>query len=227
MNPDLFLPTLVVAAFLDSLNPCAISVLLITIGFLVQLGFKARKVFITGFAYILGIYLSYLLIGIGILKTLNLFLFSNLIPIIAAGLFLAWGILEIVRVRFENINSFFLIPQFTHKSFATLIQKGTLPAVFLTGVLVALFEFPCTGGPYLSILVLLGEKETFLQGFGYLLLYNLIFVSPLFVIIFVAGNNLVINKIQNFRKAHFKQFRLISGIIFILLGTMLLGTLLI
>ncbi|HTY40040.1 MAG TPA: hypothetical protein VMC43_03055, partial [Candidatus Paceibacterota bacterium] len=68
-----FLPVLIVAAAVDSLNPCAISVLLLTIAFLASLGRTRKSIVLTGSAYIFGIFLLYILIGLGIVGALVFF----------------------------------------------------------------------------------------------------------------------------------------------------------
>ncbi|KKU56475.1 MAG: putative membrane protein, partial [Candidatus Amesbacteria bacterium GW2011_GWA2_47_11] len=60
---SLTLPVITSAALIDSVNPCAISVLLLTIGFLLSLEKSRREILsIAGF-YILGIFVTYILIG--------------------------------------------------------------------------------------------------------------------------------------------------------------------
>src|SRR3989338_1370421 len=66
-------PLVAVSALLDSINPCAFSVLLITIAFLFSLGKPRKEVLALGASYIAGLYLTYFLIGLGILKALHLF----------------------------------------------------------------------------------------------------------------------------------------------------------
>src|SRR3990167_4850737 len=61
----LFLPLVVVAALIDSINPCAFSILLVTIAFLFSVGKLRRNILAIGGVYILGIFLAYLLIGLG------------------------------------------------------------------------------------------------------------------------------------------------------------------
>src|SRR3989338_4627854 len=69
----LTLVLIIAAALVDSVNPCAFSVLLITIAFLFSLGQDRMKIAKVGAAYIFAIFIVYILIGLGILKTLYLF----------------------------------------------------------------------------------------------------------------------------------------------------------
>ena len=217
---SLTFPVVIAAAFLDSINHCAISVLLISLGFIVGVGYSAKYVRYIGMAYVCGAYLGYLSIGLGVLKALTLFSIPNLFGKIAALLFLLWGILEFVKILFPQFN-IFKIPRFSHAYLARFMQKGSIPASFMTGILVSLFEFPCTGGPYFSILALLRQQHTFVSGLGYLLLYNVIFVLPLILIVAMAGNKSLTGKIEIWRKQNNRNFSVISGTTFIALGIVL------
>ena len=50
------------------------------------------------------------------------------------------------------------------------IRRGMAWGIIILGALVALFEFPCTGGPYLFVLTLLHDYANFWKGFWYLIL---------------------------------------------------------
>ena len=223
MINSLTLPVVVIAAFLDSFNPCAISVLLISLGFVASLGYIAKSIRKIGAAYVLGAYLGYLSIGLGVLKAITLFDTPNLFAKIAAFLFIVWGLLELLKLRLPDL-SIFKIPRAAHAYLARFMQKGSLPASFTTGVLVSLFEFPCTGGPYFSILALLGSQATVLSGLGYLLVYNLVFVLPLILVVVLTSNKLLTEKINIWRKQNSRIFTVASGIVFIVLGIILLTT---
>ena len=67
------LPLVGVSALIDSINPCAFSILILTIAFLFSIGKLRSKILLIGGVYVLGIFLVYLLIGLGILQTLHFF----------------------------------------------------------------------------------------------------------------------------------------------------------
>ena len=101
---------------------------------------------------------------------------------------------------------------------ATLIEKGSIPAAFFLGVLVGLYEFPCTGGPYLMILGLLHDQATFAKGLVYLIYYNLVFVSPLVIALLIASNKTLLAKMQSWKEDGNIRIKLWSGIAMIILG---------
>ena len=73
------LPIVLVAAAIDSLNPCAFSVLFLTIAFLFSLGRTRLNVLVVGGTFIFGIFITYILIGLGILQALTAFGVSGII----------------------------------------------------------------------------------------------------------------------------------------------------
>lgn len=214
---NLTLPVVTFAALLDSINPCAISVLLLTIGFLISLKKSPRHIVLIAGIYILGIFITYILIGLGILHALTLFGISRSITKFGALILILTGILSLAKVPLE-------IPGFIKPSLAKLIQKATYPAIFFLGVLVGLFEFPCTGGPYLMILALLHDKATFVSGAAYLVYYNLIFVSPLILIVLMTNDSRLMTKFEIWRKSHAKQADIISSVAMLILGLVILWT---
>src|SRR3989338_4515573 len=208
---DITLAVITSAALLDSLNPCAISILILTIGFLLSLKKTPKHIMAIAGIYILGIFITYILIGLGILQALTFFGISRAITKFGAAILLLIGILGLAKVPLG-------IPGFIKPSLAKLIQKATYPAMFFLGVLVGLFEFPCTGGPYLMILALLHDRATFTSGALYLIYYNLIFVLPLILIVLTTHNSQLTTKFESWRHSHARQADLYSPIAMIILG---------
>jgi cytochrome c biogenesis protein CcdA len=161
-------------AFADSLNPCAITVLMVL---LVALSAASRSVWKTGFAYILGNFLSYLAIGFGLFTILQQFNLPTYTTKVV-------GVLAIVLAF---VSLFIKLPNRSKPTIKRLIDTATSPYfAFLVGVGISAIELPCTGGPYFLALTLLTQYGiTGLGILGYLLLYNLIFVLPLVVVLLV------------------------------------------
>src|SRR3989338_2518627 len=67
------LPLVAIAALIDSINPCAFSILLLTIVFLFGIGQGRAGIVKLGAVYIAGIFLAYLTIGFGLIHALHLF----------------------------------------------------------------------------------------------------------------------------------------------------------
>lgn len=212
------LPLVTVSALLDSINPCALSILLLTIAFLFSLGRMRSSIFQIGGLYILGIFVAYVLIGLGILQALHFFNTPHFMAKAGAGLLIAFGGLNILNVLVPAFPLKLQIPQGTHRWMAVLMEKASFPTAFLLGALVGLCEFPCTGGPYLMVLGLLHDQAMYLKGLAYLLYYNLVFVLPLVLILLIASDKLVLEKVQFWRRQNLRGMRLWVGAAMILLG---------
>lgn len=203
MDLNLFIITS--AALLDSVNPCAISVLLLTIGFLLSVGKKRGDIYKIGLVYIGSLYLTYLFIGLGILQALTFFGFPHFLAKIGAIFLFMTGLINLLGATLPNFPIKLKIPNSAHPVMAKFLSQATIPSALTLGILVGLFEFPCTGGPYLSILSLLHDRTTNILGLIYLLYYNLVFVSPLIVILVLGSSRRVVAKLERWRKIYTKR----------------------
>ena len=220
-----FLPMVIVAALIDSINPCAFSVLLLTIAFLFNIGQVRRQVLRIGFMYIAGLFTMYFLIGVGLLQALNLFNAPHVMAKVGAGIIIVLGGIDLIGYFFPRFPIKLKIPASSHQAMAKLVNRGSLTAVFALGALVGLYEFPCTGGTYNIILGMLYDRSisvTYLNGLGYLILYNLLFVSPLVVILLLASNKELHDRVMNWRKQNLRLMRLYTGLIMVALGLLIL-----
>ena len=191
-----------IGALIDSINPCAISVLLLTIGFFVSFGMLRFDILKFGAVYVSGLFLSYFLIGLGVFGTLQLFSAPRFMAKVGAVILIAFGVINILKDIFPKLPLGWImrLPKGSAGLIGKLLSKGSLPAIFSIGAVVGLFEFPCTGGPYLMVLGLLHDYSTYLKGLAYLFYYNLIFVLPLIIILLIASNKTLIEKIQAWQR---------------------------
>jgi len=216
------LPLVSSSALIDSINPCAFSILILTIAFLFSIGKLRSKILLLGGVYILGIFLVYLLIGLGITQTLHLFNTPHFMAKVGAILLVLFGAISLINEFFPAFPIKLRIPHVAHQKMAELMEKGSIPTAFLLGALVGVCEFPCTGGPYLMVLGLLHDQATYLKGLGYLILYNLIFVLPLVLILLIASNKALLDKVQAWQREKRIGMRLGGGIAMIALGLLIL-----
>lgn len=216
------LPLLIVAALIDSINPCAFSVLILTMAFLFSIGKFRSSILKIGSAYIAGIFLVYLLIGFGILEVLHLFNTPHFMAKLGAVLLIVLGAVNIINYFFPSFPVKLRIPSVAHQKMAELMEKTSLPAAFLLGGLVGLCEFPCTGGPYLMVLGLLHDQATYLKGVAFLFLYNLIFVLPLILTLLFFSEVSSLKRMEVWKKQKTKQLRFWVGFFMIILGVIVL-----
>lgn len=215
------LPMVVIAAGVDSINPCAFSVLLLTIAFLMSLGRKRSSILGIGSVYIFSIFLVYIGIGIALSQAMRLLNIPHLISRIGGGILVAVGAINLANEFYPAFPVKLKIPEMSKGTIARLMEKASYPAVFVLGTLVAFFEFPCTGGPYVMILGLLSAKATVAEGAAYLVLYNFIFVLPLIIILLMASDSGLYEKVQGWKKGNTRGMRYWGGIAAVILGSVI------
>ncbi len=212
------LPLIGVAALIDSINPCAFSILLVTIAFLLSIGKLRSSVLAIGSAYIFGIFVVYLMIGLGLLQTLHVFDTPHFMAKVGATMLVALGLINVANEVFPAFPLKVRIPTMAHHRIAVLMERASVPTAVVLGGLVGVCEFPCTGGPYLMVLGLLHDQVTYYSGVFYLLLYNLIFVLPLALILLVASDQALLAKVQAWQQSERKAMRWGGGVAMAALG---------
>jgi len=216
------LPLVLISSLLDSVHPCSFSILLITIAFLFGLQMTREKILQIGGVYIAGIFASYLLVGLGLLKVLHLFNTPHFMGKLGASLLIIFGIINLINRFFPNMPIKLKMPSMVHGPMAKLLEKTSLAAAFGLGALVGICQFPCMGGPYLMVIGLLRDSQTYLAGFWYLLLYNLVLIVPLVLVLWFSADKNVVDKMQEWKRDNLERVRLIAGVIMIILGTLIL-----
>jgi len=224
-NPDKNLRTIlavVAAALADGIvNPCALGVLAFLLVMLSHIGSKKRMIKIIT-VYISTIYTVYFLSGLGLFTVFQSFKVTHLIYQIAAAVLIVGGVLNVKDYFWYGKGIKLGIPVSKKPLIEKYVHKASLPATIVLGFLVALFELPCTGAWYLSILGMLSNSMTRTQAIPLLLLYNFIFVLPLIIISFIVIKGLPPEKVQNWSESHKKLFRLGMGLAMLILGVLML-----
>ena len=87
------------AGLVDGLNPCAFATLIFLVSYLAFVGRERREVLLVGLAFSLSVFVTYFLVGLGLLRA---FQSVSIVPLVgrfvylgAAGLALAFGILSL------------------------------------------------------------------------------------------------------------------------------------
>ncbi len=207
------------AALVDSINPCAIAVLLILLGSLLTTS-DHRKVFSSGILFILGLFIAYLMAGFGLFKALNLISFAGWFHYVIGAIAIVIGALNIKDYFWYGAGGFVTeIPRKWRPAMKQFLKKISSPLfAFLGGMVVIVFELPCTGGPYLFTIGYLASlpKASLIP---ILIYYNFIFILPLIVItilIYFGYSNIA--KASKWKDKNIRLLHLISGIIMMGLG---------
>lgn len=222
-NKEAFiLPIVLISGFLDGINPCAFAVLLFFISFLFTLKRTKKDIWKTGIVYIFAIFLAYLAIGLGLISTVMFINAPHAMAKIGAWLVIILGIINLIGIVFPSFPIKLVIPQLAKGTIKEYVHKATLPSAFILGFFVGLCTFPCSGGIYVAIIGLLVSKTTAAAGFGYLILYNVMFVMPLILILLAMSNKRTLEIFQKWEQSKVPLIKLFGAFIMIALGVIML-----
>jgi len=219
-NSKLTIWTILGAAFVDSINPCAIAVLLVLFSGL-MLSPKPGRMFRAALAFIASIYLAYFLFGMGIVYTIHITGVSTWMTTIVGAIAIFVGLANLKDYFWYGGGGFVMeIPRRWRPTMVNLIDRVTSPlGAFIAGFAVTLFELPCTGGPYFFVLGLLAKHASWATIVPTLLFYNLIFVAPLIVLAILITKGFASTKgVSDWKDRNLRHLHLVAGLIMVALG---------
>ena len=220
------LPTIGVvigSAAIDSINPCAIGVLLLMISVVLTGRRSLGRLLRLGGLYVLAIYITYFLAGLGLLYALTripLFV-TEYISITVGSLVVLVGIFEIKDYFWYGRGISLSIPVFFSQKIHNMAQHLSVAGVMVLGAFVAGVELPCTGAPYIAIITLLSLNFNF-QALMLLAFYNVIFVMPLIIILLLVAGGMKLQIVQSWKQESRGTMRLAIGLLLGGLGWLLI-----
>ena len=220
MFTTITIPAIISAGLLDSINPCAIGVLIFLMVYLVALK-NRRLIFTIGFTYIFTVYLVYFAAGLGLLSAIASSKITVFIYYFSGALLIILGLVNLITVFQKNSAPLLKIPESAKPIIEKWAKSASIPGAMILGAVVSAFELPCTGGIYLAILSLLGRMGLTLKPILYLLLYNFFFVLPLLIIWLLVIYTQSSEKVQTWFKSYKLPLRIIMGIGMIALGILI------
>ena len=212
------LPLVMLTGFLDGIHPCAIAILIFFLAFLLTLRRSFKNIFFLGLVYISVIYLTYLGIGVGLFSGLMLFGQHHFFAKLGSLLLIILGLLSWRDYFFPHWRLGVKLPHPSRERVKLYLEKASLPTVAGAAFLVGLCSVPCSGGIYAAITALLASKTTYFRGLLYLLVYNFMFVLPLFILLLAAVNPYTLVKLGEWQRRHRRKQQLIGGLLMIGLG---------
>lgn len=229
-QPAKFIPLLLSGALSDSINPCAFAVMLLLLTTILSKSKSKKKTIFAGLLFCLAIFSSYFLMWLGFLKLIiQETLQYTLVFKWVIGIF--WILIGLANLKdFFWYGKWFImeVPLAWRPRMMKIIQAVVSPLwAFVVGIIVSLFLLPCSAGPYVTVLMLLGAESSELNHLGvfYLLLYNLIFILPMLVITFMVGTGYTSAEvIGKFKNQHTKLIHLIVGLLMLALGAYIIGS---
>lgn len=228
-NKDFTIAKIMSLAVVDAVNPCAFAVLLLMLTTILTYNPKdKRNLILSGLAFIISIFVMYLFYGLVIIK------FMKLVEVITSTrvwIYNIFGLLALI-LGILNIKDFFNykpgsvgteMPLFMRPKVKGIIERITSPVgAFLVGIFVTLFLLPCTIGPYVICCGLL-SMQNILDSLPSLLLYNFIFVLPMFfILLFVVIGFRKVDDIAEWKANNIHKMHLFAGIVMFLLGISML-----
>ena len=224
---------------MDGINPCAITTLIFLISVLTMGQIRGRQLMTIGLTFCLAAFLTYTLIGLGLLQTLRalhgirylrniLDIALLIILLVLAGFSFADAIRFRRRPVAESVT--LQLPDHlkarVHRLLREKLSKSaTLTAVFGLGALVTGIESVCTGQVYVPTLALIVKTQPHaLQAWGYLLLYNAMFVMPLVAILVLTRTGLGMARLINWGQKEVVIGKVLLGLLFLFMAAIVIVT---
>jgi cytochrome c biogenesis protein CcdA len=235
---------------IDGINPCAFTVIVFFMSFLAVQGYRKKELIVIGLCFISMVFITYLLVGIGafvFLYRLEKFWLVTKIINVSIGLlsFVLGGFalydffkfkktgktegltLQLPLAVKNQIHKIIGLHYRVNKAAEGNSQKRPLLKLILsaliTGFLVSILEAVCTGQAYLPTITFVLKTSHFkIQALGYLLLYNLMFITPLLLIFFSALFGATSEQFSGVLKKHLLTVKILMAIVFFGLGIFLI-----
>ncbi len=224
MPDDLTFAIVLGAAVIDSVNPCAIGVILFLSSVLLKVASDKELLLRLGLIYIATVYVVYMLSGLGLVWFQHTLInkgYAELIGIIVGVFVILLGLIELKDFFWYGKGISLEISPKNKDKIVALTEKISVLGIITIGAFVALVELPCTGGPYLAITAIIA-KSFDLQALIYLLIYNGIFVAPLILILLLIYFGSSTMRLKQWRQEKRKWMNLASGMLMISLGALLI-----
>jgi len=215
-SPGYLLPLVLGAGFVDGLNPCAFAVLLFFIALLYVLRRPRLEVVGVGTVYIYAIFAVYFLIGIGLIGAFVISGDPHFMARAGSLLLFVIGGLTLANAFFPKVPLPFKMPTRVWDRVKPWMQRATIPAAGVSGLLVGLCTFPCSGGIYVAVVGLIASHTAYLEGLGYLLLYNFMFVLPLVILLVVVSNKRLAQRMATWERTNQKAVRVAAALLMLL-----------
>ena len=184
------------AGLLDGINPCAFATIVFFISYMSLVGRGRKEMLAAGGAFAAAVFVTYLLLGMGLLKFLS---FLNEFSVVAKCVYLLAAIGTFVLAFLSLYDAYkaqqgkvkeitLQLPKSLKQRIHKVIREQTRTSGVIIGALVigfaiSVLELVCTGQVYLpTITFVMGLEGMRGHALTYLILYNLMFIVPLLVV---------------------------------------------
>jgi len=209
----LTIPTVMAAGFLDGFNPCAFALLVLFATFTLTLVNAVtangtpttearRRLLGAGSLYVGAVFVTYFIIGLGLLSFLGWMGRDHLVARIASIIALGMALWMLKDVFLPGVGPSMMAPSGTHGKMQKAMERGGLGGMLLAGVLVGICTVPCSGAMYLSITAVLHASGGGATGYALLALYNIAFIAPLLILLGFVSNRRVLGQLGRWNRAN-------------------------
>lgn len=218
----LSLPSVLVVGFLAGFNPCLLAILAFIASVTLAATGRKRNVLLIVFMFSLGIFMTYLLVGIGLFRMIeNAASMQGTIRnflVVLVGILGLWHVYDAYHLR-RNAESSFYTPKAFIRLTESVTKRVSLPASFFMGAVFSLIKAPCVGAVYFVILDMVRSGSG--KGLFYLAAYNLGVVLPVLVLGVAIAFGLSPEKVESFRKERRSVMRLFTGVSLIVIAVLM------
>lgn len=193
------LPAVIVGGLLDGINPCAFSVLLSFVAVVlssVAIGGTSPRVWRIGGIYVFGMFITYLLLGLGLVGVITPLVRMHLAVRLIGVTVVVLGVWTMKDAMAPGFGPALAMPKATYGLVRKAMQWSGPWGALTAGGLVGLCAVPCSGAIYVGVLALIASAPL-ASRLGYLTLYNLMFIAPLLGLLALVGNRRSLNRIAH------------------------------
>ncbi len=215
-------PVVTLAGLADGINPCAIGMMVMLLGYLLVFGKKPERVWQLGLAYIGSVFVTYLVIGLAFYS-----LVAQIQQVVAAkivsrivGSILGVAALIMLKDFFWPESPVHLrIPGASRERLVKLVEKLSLSGTIVLGVAVTVLETPCSLPLYVGTATILANSRMALPlALAYFLYYNFLFVLPLIAVLVVVWQGRQIVEMKEWEHKAEKWMKLSLGTLLLLVS---------
>jgi cytochrome c biogenesis protein CcdA/glutaredoxin len=213
-----------IAGLLAGFNPCLLAVMAFLSSAIISSNGTRRDMLTLVCGFCAGIFVTYMVVGIGILNTVNSFPdVQGTITLAMVALIFVLGIWHLYDAFYMKVNQkgTFRTPRFFIKFMGEIKGRNILLLSFIAGGLFSLIKAPCVGAVYLAILDMLISGNDLLGGAVYLGIYNFGVVLPILILGGMLAFGLDPEKVSDFKERRRVEIRLVTGMTLILLAVLL------
>jgi cytochrome c biogenesis protein CcdA len=186
------------AGLLDGVNPCAFSAMVFLVSALALAGRTKRSMMVTGISYAAGVFVTYSLIGAGLLGGLRSLAVSSrvgrILELVLVAFLAVLAVLSAVdgfKLSSGRTDLLLKLPKGLSEKAHLIIRNGARSGAagggaFLLGAAIALVELGCTGQIYLPTIAWMIARGEGARPWIWLIVYNTAFIIPL-VAVFVVS----------------------------------------